>query len=196
MTERSAQKKELILQKAREVFAAKGFKSVTMQDIVDACEISRGGLYLYFGSTEELFLAVLDAEVDENDDAAVAHAILNDGTAGDMLALFLKEQKKAILRPEGSLVLAGYEYYSSHKSSEHPSPLKRRFLSQVQIIDSLVRSGVESGEFYCTDPEGFARNMMYVIEGLKCMSRTTGITQEIVDRELLYLLKSIIISDG
>ena len=29
-----------------------------MKDIVEACEISRGGLYLYFGSTAEIFLEV------------------------------------------------------------------------------------------------------------------------------------------
>ena len=48
MGERSLQKKQFILEKAREVFVEKGFRSVTMKDIVDACEISRGGLYLYF----------------------------------------------------------------------------------------------------------------------------------------------------
>lgn len=52
MGEKSVQKRKYILEKAREVFVEKGFKSVTMKDIVEACEISRGGLYLYFESTE------------------------------------------------------------------------------------------------------------------------------------------------
>ena len=59
MGERSVQKKQLILEKAKEVFVEKGFRNVTMKDIVDACEISRGGLYLYFSSTEEIFREVL-----------------------------------------------------------------------------------------------------------------------------------------
>ena len=98
MGEKSVQKKKYILEKARAVFSEKGFKNVTMKDIVDACEISRGGLYLYFSSTEEIFLAVLADDSSEDDEEAVVAALSGDASAGDMLALFLKEQKKEILR--------------------------------------------------------------------------------------------------
>ena len=65
MGEKSEQKKKLIVNRARTVFSEKGFKAVTMKDIVDACEISRGGLYLYFSNTAEIFQAVLDTEAEE-----------------------------------------------------------------------------------------------------------------------------------
>ena len=55
MSDKSEQKKKYILETARKVFIEKGFKNVTMKDIVEACDISRGGLYLYFGSTREIF---------------------------------------------------------------------------------------------------------------------------------------------
>lgn len=47
MGEKSAHKKQFIVETARQVFVEKGYKDVTMKDIVDACGISRGGLYLY-----------------------------------------------------------------------------------------------------------------------------------------------------
>ena len=43
MGEKSVQKKRYIVEKARDVFMEKGFKKVTMKDIVEACDISRGG---------------------------------------------------------------------------------------------------------------------------------------------------------
>ena len=46
MGEKSVQKKKLILETARKVFVEKGYKKVTMKDVVEACNISRGGLYL------------------------------------------------------------------------------------------------------------------------------------------------------
>ena len=46
----------------------KGYKQVTMKDIVDACGISRGGLYLYFQNTGEVFEEVLKLEQAETDD--------------------------------------------------------------------------------------------------------------------------------
>ena len=43
MSEKSVQKRNYIIEKAREVFSQKGYLTVTMKDIVEACEISRGG---------------------------------------------------------------------------------------------------------------------------------------------------------
>ena len=59
MGKKSDLKQEYILEQAQRVFAQKGFKDVTMKDIVTACNISRGGIYLYFNNTSEIFEAVL-----------------------------------------------------------------------------------------------------------------------------------------
>ena len=40
MGEKSLQKKRFILETARKVFIEKGYKNVTMKDIVEACEIN------------------------------------------------------------------------------------------------------------------------------------------------------------
>ena len=90
MGSKSVQKKKFILETARKVFVEKGFKRVTMKDIVEACEISRGGLYLYFGSTSEIFLEVLKMESEETDDV-FSDNITEDTTAAEILAIFLKE---------------------------------------------------------------------------------------------------------
>ena len=109
MGEKSLQKKKYILETARKVFTQKGYKNVTMKDIVDACGISRGGLYLYFGSTAEIFLEVLRMETEEADDV-FSDSIKEDATATEILALFLKEQKKELLRKKDNLTVATYEF--------------------------------------------------------------------------------------
>ena len=96
MGERSLQKKQFILEKAKEVFVEKGFRSVTMKDIVDACEISRGGLYLYYGDTEQIFLEVLAADSEKTEDVFEEN-VGEDATAAEILAVFLKEQKKNLI---------------------------------------------------------------------------------------------------
>ena len=87
MGEKSVQKKQFILETAKNVFMEKGYKEVTMKDIVDACEISRGGLYLYFNSTKEIFLEVLKMEQDETDDV-FGSSVPDNAAASDILALF------------------------------------------------------------------------------------------------------------
>ena len=88
MGEKSVQKKRYIVEKARDVFMEKGFKKVTMKDIVEACDISRGGLYLYFESTSQIFMEVLRMESEEADDV-FSDSITEDATAADILLLFL-----------------------------------------------------------------------------------------------------------
>ena len=195
MGEKSEQKKKYILDKARVVFSEKGYKNVTMKDIVDACDISRGGLYLYFSSTEELFLEVLSDTHEEDDEEAVDAALSGEASASDMLALFLKEQKKDILRKKNNLTVATYEYFSVHKVSARENPLKNQFDTAVRIVEKLIENGVENEEFYCENPLGCARNLMYVVEGLKIMSKTIGVTEEAIDRELMYVLEGLVPED-
>ena len=190
MGEKSVQKRKYIIEKARTVFAEKGFKNVTMKDIVDACEISRGGLYLYFSSTDELFLSVLSDDSDDED--TVLASISGSAAAGDMLALFLKEQKKEILRKKNNLTVATYEFFSLHKAQSKDNPLKNQFDTAVRIVEKLIENGVDSGEFYCENPVGCARNLMYVVEGLKIASKTIGVTEEAIDRELMYVLEGLV----
>lgn len=194
MGEKSEQKKRMIVETARRVFMEKGFKNVTMKDIVEACEISRGGLYLYFGSTTEIFQEVLKLEAEEADDV-FSRNITDDATAADILALFLKEQKKELLRKKNTLNEAIYEFHFASDIPKKENTLKKQFDAAVKIIHKLIEAGVENGEFYCEDSLGTARNIMYVLEGLKISAQTIGITQETVDRELLYILKGLTIEE-
>lgn len=191
MGDKSNQKRKLILETSRKIFMEKGYKRVTMKDIVEACGISRGGLYLYFGSTGEIFTEVLKMERQETDDV-FSGAIAEDATASDILALLLKEQKKEILRKKNSLTVAVYEYFFENRPTKKDNMLRTRFDEAAAVMEKLITDGVESGEFYCEDPRGCARNIMYVLEGLKVAAQTMGITEKAVDSELLYIMQGLV----
>ncbi len=194
MGEKSNQKKQLILETSRRIFMEKGYKDVTMKDIVEACGISRGGLYLYFNSTKDIFTEVLQMESQETDDLFAAN-IQEDAGASDILALFLKEQKKELLRRKNSLTVAIYEFFFENKVPKKENILRLQFDGAVAVIEKLITDGVENGEFYCEDPLGCARNIMYVLEGLKVSAQTIGISEKTVDDELLYIMQGLIIEE-
>jgi len=50
---------EEVIDKAVEVFWAKGYEAASMQDLIDAMGIQRGSLYAAFGSKQQLFLKSL-----------------------------------------------------------------------------------------------------------------------------------------
>lgn len=191
MSDKSAQKKSLIIEKARQVFKEKGYKEVTMKDIVEACDISRGGLYLYFQNTGEIFEEVLKLEQQDTDDVFAA-SVPKEAAPSDILALFLKEQKKELLSKKPSLNKAVYEYFFTSKIPAKDNLLKKQFDEAVFVIEKLIEAGIESGEFYCEDARGAARNIMYVLEGLKIASQTRGISEAAVDREIMYVMQGLI----
>ena len=166
-----------------------------MKDIVEACEISRGGLYLYFDNTGQIFLEVMKLESQEADDV-FSDSIADDATAADILVLFLKEQKKELLRKSDTLTQAIYEYYFQNQPGRKDNVLKKQFDSAVKIIEKLIETGVDNGEFYCEDCRGMARNIMFVLEGLKISAQTIGVTAEAVDREILFILRALGLDDA
>lgn len=194
MSDKSVQKKKYIVETARKVFMEKGYKQVTMKDIVEACQISRGGLYLYFQNTGELFEEVLKSEQEEADDV-FGQNIPGEATPSDILALFLKEQKKELLSRGPSLNKAIYEYFFENQASGKENLLKRQFDAAVHVIEKLIQAGIQGGEFYCEDPAGAARNIMYVLEGLKIAAQTRQIPEAAVDREILYVMQGLFLEE-
>lgn len=53
-------KKQLIMEKALELFAKQGFEATSVQQITEHCGISKGAFYLSFKSKDELIFALID----------------------------------------------------------------------------------------------------------------------------------------
>lgn len=187
MSTKTDSKKKLIIDKATEVFASKGFRAVTMKDIVEACEISRGGLYLYYSSTEEIFKDVC-ASVEEESEEEV-QAMLKEGKASSLLLWFVKEQKKSILKQKNSLAAAKYEYSFYKREQGDCKDSKNSFDTAVAVLSNILKRGNETGEFNCVDTAMTAQSMMYAIEGMRVCSAEFGISEKKVDNELLFMMK-------
>ena len=187
MSEKSAQKRNLILENAKKVFVERGFKNVTMKDIIDASGISRGGLYLYFSSTKEIFLEVLKREAAQDDDV-FSETFTEETTAADVLYLFLQEQKKELFRKKDNLTVAIYEYYFNENVQGQGKELKKQFDKATKLVAKLIEAGVSEGVFFCEDYMGAALNIMYTFEGMKIASKTMGIKEATVDKEINYIL--------
>ena len=195
MGEKSEQKREYILKQAKAVFAKKGFRTVTMKDIVEACEISRGGLYLYFGSTEEIFKEILQSELEEEGEDVTTH-LSKTSTMADILMLFLKEQKKIILRKKQDITIATYEYLFANKPEKKTDNVVRsQFEAGIMVLTKILEEGVRREEFYCENAKAEATNIMYVLEGMKICAKTFGLSESKVDQELLYIVSGVVMEE-
>jgi len=54
-----------IIEAAKRVFAEKGYRNATLEEIAAAAEFGKGTIYNYFECKEELFIAIMDGTFDE-----------------------------------------------------------------------------------------------------------------------------------
>ena len=91
-TKKIYNKREYILEKSKDIFTKKGFTSVTMTDIIDACNISRGGLYLYFSSVDEIFIEmILSINAQKLNEAKTS--VTEDKTFTELIDIYFEKQK-------------------------------------------------------------------------------------------------------
>lgn len=188
MGNKSEQKKKYIVEKAREVFSKNGYRKVTMKDIVEACEISRGGLYLYFADTKSLFEAVLEEDGKDKDIFETIQK--GELTPGEALLVYLDAQKQAIMKKD-SLAAAAFEYLFEQKALGNEADAKAAQEESVNGVEKLIANGVEQEWMVCDNPKIAARNIVYVLEGLRATSQTVGITEAELDEEIEYILGTL-----
>jgi len=190
MGKKSDDKKKHILETAKKVFCEKGFAAVTMKDLVEAAQISRGGLYLYYESTSEIFLEVMKAESEETDSDFDA-IITDESTVPEILRFFLTEQKKELLHRDSSLAVATYEFFFANKPPHNENHLQLSFDGGVKVLADLIESGINAQQIYEVDSEAAAMNIMLLLEGLKICALTQELDPEMIDRQFEYIMESL-----
>lgn len=161
-----------------------------MKDIVEACQISRGGLYLYFESVESVFLEVLRMETEDSDDDFFRD-LSEDASVEAVLKVFLEAQKMELLGVQ-SLNRAIYEYFLSHFDTFQNAYMKKQFEQGTSVLEQLISTGMVSGEFECYDAKMAAETIMYLLEGMKVIALTVGIREKNVDDEMQYIFQNIL----
>jgi AcrR family transcriptional regulator len=82
---RKAARPAEIVQAAMEVFAEKGFAAARLDEIAARAGVSKGAVYLYFETKEDIFRAVVEQAVAPNLEAVKAMAAAHPGPFADLL---------------------------------------------------------------------------------------------------------------
>ena len=103
-----------ILEAAKKVFLAKGLLAATIDDIAADAELSKGTLYRYYRSKEEIMLAISEQATSE------LYVLFNKAAAGDDSGL---EKVLRMIRAYYSFVLANPAYFGFIAFFESPLPV-------------------------------------------------------------------------
>ncbi len=142
-----------LLDAALALFVEKGFAATRSEEVAARAGVSKGTLYLYYPSKEELFKAVVRESIGTKIAEGVEELGKHQGSMADLVAWMLREWWERMgLTPAGGI----------HKimlSEARNFPELAAFYEEEVIVPScallaeVVRRGVASGEFRAVDPD-------------------------------------------
>lgn len=157
-----------ILDAARSVFAQQGFAETRMDDIALACGLSKGTLYLYYKSKDDLIAGLL--ELTFSDLLAQLRALFEaDGTTTARLQT-LVAQMVDYMRQDMSALNIAYEFYGvAGRRPEVRRFLQVYFAEYRSTLAAIFEQGIERGEFASFDTDKAAITFVALLEGFSLL---------------------------
>ncbi len=145
--EHKESKRQEILQAAKRVFIRQGYLTATMKDVVEESGLSRGGVYLYFSSTEEMLLALIE-EIDRDNDLQVEELLAAYPTVWAALdALFEHLQSELVHVGEGMIPVLYEALIAGWRNRTYAELMNGRYAKAADRIVQMLQAGVDRGEF-------------------------------------------------
>jgi AcrR family transcriptional regulator len=187
---KTSAKRELILTRAKQVFIRKGFAAVTMKDIIEECGISRGGLYLYFQSVDEIFMHVIETHNQRKWNEAKQH-LSEDKCFEQLIDEYLAKQKKRLMNLNNSLLVPMYEYRFANRDEYHKSFFNKQFTDTKNVVSEILDCGFAKCGKGSRCTETLATGIVLLIEGISMLAVGAGITEGFIDSQMA-LIKDMI----
>ena len=152
-TERQEWQRRFIQERALGVFAASGYHGSTMEMVAEAAEVSKGTLYNYFESKEELFASLIERGVDGLfnmvDEVVAAGGSIEEMTRRLVLHFF--EYFESGLGMHRILLSEGDRTGLVHQR-ELRTLMRSRQKAFIERVAELIRGGQELGVIRQGDP--------------------------------------------
>jgi len=160
----SDERKDQILNAAEQVFTKKGLDEARMDDIAEKTGLSKGTLYLYFKSKDDLIIAILD-RIFQSAFAQLTSRKNTQLNATDAILQFTEETSrdyKRMLR----LMPVAYEFLAlAFRNRVVQKALTQYFHIYLEALVPLIQRGIDSGEFRQVDARDAAIAAGAIYEG-------------------------------
>jgi TetR/AcrR family transcriptional regulator, fatty acid metabolism regulator protein len=161
----SNERRHQILDAAEKVFARNGFAESRMESIVEESQLSKGAIYWYFKSKDEIIGASL-ARMFERSLRDVAEQIKSDRPVVERIMTVARCATEQI---RNARQLAGVELEAYAMAARNPSMRRRAkgyFDAYIEAFARLIADGIEKGELRPVDPRKAAISGVALFEGL------------------------------
>jgi AcrR family transcriptional regulator len=136
-----------LLEAALDLFVAKGFAATRVEEVAAKAGVSKGTLFLYFKSKEELFEAVVRENISNQISQGMVELENFDGPTTDMLkfAMFAWWERVGNTKASGisKLVMSEASNFPTLANFYHENVVR----PGRQLIQAILQRGVDRGEF-------------------------------------------------
>lgn len=146
-----------ILEAALVCFAENGFAATRMEDIAERARITKGTIYLYFESKEDLFKSLARQSIGAQIETITAHVKAFDGNSADLLRFVLGTVGHFVTTSD-RVVLSKVLLAEAGKFPELAEFWRREVIDRgLGLFTAIIRRGQARGEFRKLPPEHAAR---------------------------------------
>lgn len=162
----SEERRAQIIQAALACFTRKGYNKTTMDDIVAESGLSKGTLYWYFKSKDDLLESAILSSFESSFGQEAIAALEQCPTAAAKLRA-LAQAMVGLGEWAKGLFNLFLEFWASSPRREEAARLWTDLLIQYKdIIVGVIEEGVSNGEFRPVDAEGLVWAVMAAYDGL------------------------------
>ena len=156
--------RDVLVDVARQLFARMGFHNTTMNDIAQASQKGRRTLYTYFKNKDDVFDAVVEAELDKLVDSLTEIAARQLPADKKLITyIYMRlHAVKAIVFRNGTLRASFFrDIWRVEKAR------KKFDLRETEILRNILNDGVNEGLFRITDVDMTANILHHALKGLE-----------------------------
>ncbi|HVV33432.1 MAG TPA: TetR/AcrR family transcriptional regulator [Vitreimonas sp.] len=165
-----AERRSLIMDKGEEVFLEQGFQGASMAEIAARANCSKGTLYNYFESKDELFLACVARHCE-----GLQLEMLSLARSGGDVRQTLSDIGRSYVRFVSSDAIVR-RFRMIAAEGERAPEITRAFYAMgpgrgVETLSAYIRSAMEAGELRQGDATRAARNFFSLCNGHRVKAR-------------------------
>ncbi|MCH1624142.1 TetR/AcrR family transcriptional regulator [Ferdinandcohnia quinoae] len=181
-------KKREILESAHACFAKKGFQVATMNDIVEHSGMSKGAIYNYFNSKDEIYLELMRESTEQTYNSLKESILIFNSALEKIIFLFdLYDKGDGINIEDLSKTIVHYEFrlYSFRHEELNNKLNQRKQKYFLEFIEDIIKEGQYSGEFKSDlNPKLMADLFWSLIDGVTSQFVYKGYPQNEVLNEM------------
>jgi AcrR family transcriptional regulator len=156
------ERREHIRECATALFVKKPYGGCNMSEILQACGMSKGGLYYYVGSKEDIRALIIthasEAHVEVHQDIRSRVA---DMSSTDAIGEAIRSLCKWMDIHQDEMIVMNHEV--GNLSREERAPLLRSEAENVALFEEILTRGNEAGEFEVHDPKVLAHTIYLAV---------------------------------